>query len=105
MAPDELALVEIPVSELHRLGEFITGRGYRDKPNMGVALGIKIALIVTAIDCPIDQMHVGLVFALGLIITGFRVLLTLGLLDVILRGGTHEGDLLAVGRPDRVRGP
>src|SRR5580693_687761 len=71
---------------------------------MGVALGVKIALIVTPIDGSIDHVYVGLVFALGLIITGFRILLALGLLDVILRRRTHEGDLLAVGRPDRVRG-
>src|ERR1019366_7819567 len=48
---------------------------------MGVVLGIKVALIVTAIDGTADDMHVGFMFALCLSVAGFRrILLVLGLL-------------------------
>src|ERR1700722_20780511 len=105
MAPDGLTLIEISARELHRLGNFIrAGRRLQD-PDMGVAPGVQVTLIISAIHRTVDHMHIRFVLTLGWTIARLRILFALGFLQVLLRRRALEGDPGAVGRPYRARGP
>ena len=103
MAPDKLTLVKISSRELYGLGKFIGACRYVDYPDMGVALGIQVAFIVTSIDSTADDVYVGFVLAVRWSVSWFRsILFALGLLDVFVGRGAHEGNPLSVRRPDRI---
>src|SRR5580704_9483279 len=102
MAPKQVLVVEISARELHRGKKFIGVRWRFEHPDMAVALGIEIALVVAAIHGTANNVHVGFVLALCLPVTS--LLLALHFLDVFLCGRARKGDPFAVWRPDRVRG-
>ncbi len=70
-----LPLVEVSAGELHRLGNLIGGRRHRDHPDVAVAFGIEVALVVAAIDGAGDDVHIGLVLTLAWLSLGFAFLL------------------------------
>jgi hypothetical protein len=112
--PGRLILVELALGELHRPGNLIGAGGQLHHPDVIVTLGIEIALTVGAIYRAANYMHIGLVLgwrggslslagmACGCLLRAF--LFARRLFNVLGRGRTQEGDVLAVGRPDRVAG-
>src|SRR5579863_8528660 len=72
---------------------------------MGVALEIDVPFVVAAIDGAADDVDVGfvvVVFFFGVFV--FRgILLFVGLVEVLLRGGAGKGDVLAIRRPEGTR--
>ena len=98
--PDELAFVVIAGGELHGLGDFVGSCRQVENPNVLVALGIEIALVIVAIDGAADDVDVGLVLAglRGIVALG-GIFFVLGLVDVFRSGGAYECDALSVRGP------
>ena len=66
VCPARLALVEIACGELLGFRELVRSCGHVEHPDVLMAFGIKVTLVVVPVDGALDDMNIGLVF-------GFRL--------------------------------